>query len=104
MTERERTTMNLKYDRTITIAVGNSRISTDWRTEETSVSALYDRFVQPHRGSETIEGFFAMSKAEQDKLKDIGGFVGGRLNGSRRKAENIESRSLVSLDIDSIPA
>jgi len=96
--------MNLKYDRTITIAVGNSRISTDWRTEETSVSALYDRFVQPHRGSETIEGFFAMSKAEQDKLKDIGGFVGGRLNGSRRKAENIESRSLVSLDIDSIPA
>ncbi|MBR3559919.1 MAG: virulence-associated E family protein [Oscillospiraceae bacterium] len=45
-----------------------------------------------------------MSKAQQDDLKDVGGFVIGRLNGPRRKAENILDRDAVTLDFDTIPA
>ena len=96
--------LSLKYDRQITISVGDSRFSVDWKPLETTVSALYERFVIPHRGSETLDTFLNLSKADQDKLKDIGGFVGGKLNGPRRKADSVCNRSVITLDTDSIPA
>ena len=43
-------------------------------------------------------------KAQQDDLKDIGGFVGGTLSGTRRKANNITGRDIITLDLDNIPA
>ncbi len=41
-----------------------------------------------------------MSKTEKDRVKDVGGFVGGSLKNGRRKAENIANRSIITLDID----
>ena len=41
-----------------------------------------------------------MSRTDKGKLKDVGGFVGGTIEGGQRKAGNIISRSLVTLDID----
>ena len=45
-----------------------------------------------------------MSKADQDSRKDVGGFVGGVIEGERRKVGNVRSRDLVTLDLDNIPA
>lgn len=45
-----------------------------------------------------------LKKAQQDDLKDIGGFVGGTLNGPRRKANNVAGRDIITLDLDNIPA
>ena len=42
----------------------------------------------------------SMSRQEKGRIKDVGGFVGGKVKDGRRKAGNIESRSLVTLDID----
>lgn len=46
----------------------------------------------------------SLKKAQQDNLKDIGGFVGGTLNGPRRKANNVAGRDIITLDLDNIPA
>ena len=44
----------------------------------------------------------SLPRAEQDKIKDIGGFVGGVLKGQRRKNENAGERYLITLDADTI--
>ena len=41
-----------------------------------------------------------MTKAKQDAIKDVGGFVGGRLKGGRRKKDCVEFRIIITLDID----
>lgn len=95
--------ITLQFDKTIQITVGSSRKSTKWALQEITVSALYSRLETPIKGVETISDYLSLSKGEQDDRKDVGGFVGGVLKGQRRKAENVESRDIVTLDIDTIP-
>lgn len=91
------------YDRQISISVGNSRNSKSWRQENTTVSALYTRLSQPIVSTETHAEYMNMPKSQQDDLKDVGGFVGGTLNGTRRKAANVTGRDIITLDFDNIP-
>lgn len=88
--------------RTLTISVGGSRKSTSWAPMETDWAALCERLRTPIRGKESHEAYMRMPKAQQDALKDIGGFVGGTLRGGRRKAANVTGRDLVTLDLDAI--
>ena len=44
-----------------------------------------------------------MKKAQQDDLKDVGGFMAGTLSGPRRKANNVTGRDVITLDLDNIP-
>ena len=59
------------------IAVGKSRKSTAWKNTDISWESLVHRLSQTKRTAETIKEYKAMSKADQDKIKDVGGFVGG---------------------------
>ena len=93
----------LIYNKPLLYSVGNSRKSTAFQLCATDVLSLYQKLETPVRGAETIAEYLSKSKAEQDNLKDIGGFVGGRLNGPRRKADNVLDRCLVTLDFDTIP-
>lgn len=93
----------MTHDRQITISVGNSRRDTAWKQTALTVSELYDRLRVPVRGTETQAAYMAMKKAQQDDLKDVGGFVGGSLNGLRRKANNMTGRDIITLDFDNIP-
>nr|DAH11619.1 MAG TPA: virulence associated protein E [Caudoviricetes sp.] len=68
------------------------------------VSELWERLKVPVRSSETLAEYLDMKKAQQDDLKDVGGFVGGSLNGTRRKANNVSGRDIITLDLDNIPA
>ena len=95
--------MTLQNDRQITIATGSGRKSVQWSTGPTTVSGLYSRLETPVRGVETLSQYLALSRAKQDDLKDVGGFVGGALKGPRRKADNVVSRDVVTLDLDTIP-
>lgn len=95
--------MVLQNDKQLTVTVGNSRKSTSWNPLTLTVSELYSRLEKPMRGTETQAEYLAMSKADQDNRKDIGGFVGGRLNGQRRKADSVIDRCIVTLDFDTIP-
>ena len=94
----------MKNDRQITISAGASRRATIWKAQTLLLSELYDRLRVPARGTETLAEYLSMKKGQQDDLKDVGGFIGGSLNGPRRKANNVVGRDLVTLDLDAIPA
>ena len=94
----------MQYDRKIAIASGASRRATVWTTQTLMVSELWQKLKVPARGTETLAEYLNLKKAQQDDLKDIGGFVGGTLNGPRRKANNVAGRDIITLDLDNIPA
>lgn len=93
----------LQNDKQLNIVVGNSRKATVWNPLTLTVSELYSRLETPMKGTESLTEYLALSKADQDNKKDIGGFVGGRLKGARRKADNVVDRCIVTLDFDTIP-
>lgn len=82
--------------------MGNSRTSKEWKQSEFLWSEFVDRLKTPQRSSETFEEYHKLSKADQGKLKDVGGFVGGTLTGLQRKANAVAGRDLVTLDLDNI--
>ena len=92
------------HDRQITITVGASRRAVQWQPQTMLLSELYTRLGVPARGAETLAEYLQMPKSQQDDLKDVGGFVAGTLNGSRRKAGAVAGRDILTLDLDSIPA
>ena len=93
----------MQNDRKITISAGASRRATLWGAQTLLVSELYTKLKTPARGTETLAEYMGLKKAQQDELKDIGGFMGGTLNGPRRKANNVTGRDIVTLDLDNIP-
>ena len=86
----------------IEISTGASRFETHWTTETWTWAQLCDRLAQFERGAETHAEYMAMTKPEQAKLKDIGGFVGGPLVDGRRKRGHCQDRQLIMLDIDNL--
>lgn len=93
----------MQNDRQITISCGNSRKAVDWRQETLLISELWDKLRVPAKGKETVAQYLGLKKPQQDELKDVGGFVGGSLNGPRRKARNVTGRDIITLDFDNIP-
>ena len=91
-------------DRKITISAGASRRATLWTAQTLLISELWEKLKTPARGTETLAEYMSLKKAQQDELKDIGGFMGGTLNGPRRKANNVTGRDIITLDLDNIPA
>lgn len=92
----------LVNDMKITITIGENRKSTNWKRQELLWSEFIEKVSKPVVTTETYEQFLKLKKSEQDELKDVGGFIGGILNGNRRKAENVISRRIVTLDADNI--
>lgn len=91
-------------DKLLNITVGSGRKAVSWIPQEIMWSELCEKLRTPSRGTETLAEYFTLPKSKQDELKDVGGFVGGTLNGSRRKADAVSGRDLVTLDLDSIQA
>lgn len=94
----------MQFDRKVTCSIGSSRNSTNWMKTDFMWSQFIERLRIPQRTPETYEGYMKLSKRQQGELKDIGGFVGGSLNGTRRKASAVTGRDLVTLDLDTIAA
>ena len=92
----------MNIDRKISISIGASRWSKQWTQTTMLWSELCARLKTPVRTGETVEEYHQMKKADQGKLKDIGGFVGGTLKGLQRKAINVTGRDLITLDLDAI--
>lgn len=94
----------MQNDKKLIISEGQSRKAMNWKAMELYWSEFIKRLSVPHRSTETLAEYKRLPKTRQDELKDVGGFVGGQLSGSRRKSGNVISRSLVTLDLDNIPA
>ena len=82
------------------IATGNSRMEKRWNNVEMELDEFIERISHTIRTAETVEQYMKMTKAKQDAIKDVGGFVGGRLKGGRRKKDCVEYRVIITLDID----
>lgn len=94
----------MRYDKDLKISIGASRWATAWPVAAMTWSDFCERLRTPVRGTETLGEFLKMTKADQDNRKDVGGYVGGIVkDGGARKVTNVESRGLVTLDLDSIP-
>lgn len=84
----------------IAVSVGNSRMAKQWNCEEMELDDFKDRIKETIRTAETQEQYRKMPKGQQDDIKDVGGFVLGRLKGGRRKKDCVLSRSGLTLDMD----
>ena len=91
-------------NRELRISTAGSRKAMQWPESTIMWSEFVERLKTPIRGTETLEQYTAMTKAQQAELKDVGGFVGGTLTGGRRKPECVIGRDLLTLDLDNIPA
>ena len=82
------------------ISVANSRKSKLWSKQELTWSDFVESLRKPIITDETQEEYFNMSKAQQDEIKDVGGFVGGELKDGRRKSDHVINRCILTLDAD----
>lgn len=85
---------------TYIIAVGRSRKDTEWHNRAVTWHEL--KMLLRHRRTDcTLAQYKQLSKEEQGRIKDVGGFVGGELKADgRRTADNIKCRTLLTLDVD----
>lgn len=82
------------------ISTGNSRMEKKWNGMEMELEDFRERIYHTIRTAETVEQYRKLSKAKQDDIKDVGGFVLGKLKGGRRKKDCVVFRSALTLDMD----
>lgn len=97
--------IELEYDKELWISTANNLKSKDWKNKEVKWSQILAKLTEDacKNTGETIAEFMKMSKEEQGRIKDVGGFVGGRLSGGRRIKENVAARDILTLDLDFAP-
>ena len=86
--------------RELAFCLGNSRAALVWHPGKMTMDALWEKLQNPIRTAETAAEYHAMKKSERDAVKDKGGFFAGTLKGTRRKAREVISRSMITLDHD----
>ena len=96
--------IRVRYDGDLLISTGRSRYETAWKNRTMAWSALLSRLAKSTETPETHAEYMKMGKEQQDKIKDIGGFVGGHLKEGRRKTGCVTGRQLLTLDLDFPPA
>lgn len=87
-------------NRELKIAYGSSCFAKVWSNKTITFETLCQRLATTIRTPETVEEYPKMSKPERDRAKDKGGMVGGWLKEGRRKAANVECRSMLTHDVD----
>lgn len=90
----------MKYDNKIIIAIGRSAESKRWKNKKILFSDFVAKISKTTVTNETHKEFLLCTKAEQGKIKDVGGYVGGYLRDGRRNPKNVIERQLLTLDID----
>lgn len=84
----------------LTIATANSRRDKIWKNKEVTWAEFIDRVKTTIRTSESMDEYRKLPKAKQDEVKDVGGYLGGRLKDGKRRTGYVEHRSMLTLDMD----
>ena len=90
----------IKFDGQVAIATGSSAHTKTWKNKNVKWSELVRKLSETTRTPETVAEYKKLSKAEKGRIKDVGGFVGGSLKEGRRLKANVQSRSMLTLDLD----
>ena len=95
--------MNLNHDREITISTGTSRKDKEWKLKTQKVSELLERLKTPIRETVRMAEYQHLTRTERLKIKDHGGFVGGKIEGDgRRTKANVHGHDVVTVDCDNL--
>ncbi len=92
--------LKIKYDGSIALATGKSKKEIHWKNKNISWSVLVKKLSHTTRTPETVADYKKMAKVDKDRVKDVGGFVGGTLKNGRRLKANVANRTLLTLDLD----
>lgn len=95
--------VGLKYNPELIISTGKSRYEKSWKNRKILWSKLLAKLQKSVQTPETHAEYMQMTKDEQDRIKDIGGFVGGHLKEGRRKTGFVVARQILTLDLDFAP-
>lgn len=108
----------LNYNIPLDIATAKTARAVKWKNTATDWVKVVAMLSETTRTDETLKAYFAKPKPEQDEIKDVGGFVGGRLLGGTiinkrtnaaeeikapfgiRRNGHLEYRQIVALDVD----
>lgn len=108
----------LQHNIELDIATAPSSHSLKWRNKRTDWQAVAESLEQTTRTDETVRQYASYTKDRQDEIKDVGGFVGGRLKGGTvfvkktqsevevkppygiRRKGHVLHRQIVALDVD----
>ena len=90
-------------DRELILSVCKRRYTEVYAHKKLRWSELAQELSQTKRTPETVSEYKAKSKADQDAIKDVGGFVTGDLKDGIRTNQTVLSRSAVCLDLDFAP-
>lgn len=90
----------LTHDGEIHISTFSSRMAKTGKNKKLLWSEFLPSLLRTTTTKETIQEYFKMGKNEQDRIKDVGAYVGGWLKEGRRKTGCVEHRTLLTLDAD----
>lgn len=82
------------------ISTGNSRKDKFWKEQAVSWDEFAQRLSRTTVTSETQDEYRKMKKYQQDNVKDVGGFVAGKLKDGRRTKDSVMNRAMLTLDMD----
>ena len=92
--------IKIKHDGSVAIATGRNKTAKQWKNKNMMYSALVEKLSNTTRTPETAAEYKKMAKSDKDRIKDVGGFVGGSLKNGRRLKTNVANRTLLTLDLD----
>ena len=84
----------------IGISTASTRMAKSWKYEDMDLDDFISKLKSTKVTSETVEEYKKLPKGKQDNIKDVGGYVMGKLKGGKRRKECVEYRTAVTLDMD----
>ena len=94
----------MNINRQMAVYITTSRKAKVYQAAPQSLQELFKRLEVSQPIPYAIRDYKKLPKAQQDDLKDVGGYVLGELDGGRRRAGMVLSRSGAVLDADNIPS
>lgn len=106
------------YDIDLDIAIGQTAGALKWKNTRTTWADVVDSVRETTRTAETVKQYFSYGVERQGQIKDVGGFVGGKLRGGTvfvrktqseievkapfgvRRKGHVMHRQIVALDVD----
>jgi hypothetical protein len=88
----------------VTISTAPTRYNINWAEQTLDWVDFAERCASPVITPETAEEFRNADSKRQADIKDVGGFVGGRLKDGKRRTGSVVCRTLITLDYDHAPA
>ncbi|MGL5512371.1 MAG: hypothetical protein ACRDBM_03905, partial [Sporomusa sp.] len=82
------------------ISFGKHRADTNWKPAYLTWEEFLKYLRKVRRTPESMAQYDLMDNIARHKIKDGPAFVGGLVRAGRRKKENIDTRSLITLDAD----